>query len=286
MLITDSFVWINFPKTGSTFARESLKKLYRIPWWDLAKKSRMRGRWCQEALVPEMRPGVGNRHGRLTPHGVVSQIPAEEVGKPVVSCLRNPCERLLSLYAYGDWRKTDQLPRPEALIVADFPGFPELTFEQFVDYFHKEYGDSVIKVGREHVQVGPQSADFLRFFTNQEAGHGSFLSYESWEALEHELGKIIFIPQGKLSEDLPRLLERFGHSKQDVDFIRCKPRSNSSSQRVLLTGLPKALRKNVSNYEWLLDAAHAGIEARGCVYAGCLKTRQASLRKANSALDK
>lgn len=82
MLVTDSFVMLNYPKTGSSFARKVIKDLYaRQP------KSWFRRRWCKELILPNIRTC-----GADDQHGCYSQIPPQYRNREVMSIVRNPFE--------------------------------------------------------------------------------------------------------------------------------------------------------------------------------------------------
>ena len=124
MIITESFVWINYPKTASTFVRNSLKELYEIKPLDFMKAWRFRSRFMKEVMCPELRPGTGERHGTPTPHGTVSQIPLIHKGLPVASAFRDPVDRYISLYNFGDWKSPDQMPESIDKIRETFSSYP------------------------------------------------------------------------------------------------------------------------------------------------------------------
>jgi hypothetical protein len=103
MIITESSVWMNFPKSGSTFVRKALRHLYQTRRRDLLRRFRMRRRSMREIMCPNLGQGhTEERRGRPTPHGVVSQIPPEFTHFPVISSIRNPLATLVFLYTYAD----------------------------------------------------------------------------------------------------------------------------------------------------------------------------------------
>jgi len=146
MIVTESFVWINYPKTASTFTREVLKELYAVRRLNLMKVWRFRSRFIKEVLCPELRPGTGSRHGTPTPHGTISQIPTDHWDLPVASAFRDPIERYVSLYNYGDWKVSDQMPEGIEKIRMRFPSYPDLGLADFIRYITFYYGKTSLRV--------------------------------------------------------------------------------------------------------------------------------------------
>jgi len=81
MIITDDFVMLNFPKTGSSFAREALKRLY-----------------ANRNIIELMLPKITEKRyrDRVDQHGTFRQIPLAHKNKPVLSITRNPLSRFQS----------------------------------------------------------------------------------------------------------------------------------------------------------------------------------------------
>ena len=122
MIITKDYVLLNFPKTGSTFVRETLKELYYRRGGLVNKLALATGldKWqpMQKALTAESRLETflvkrnikANNHfeelwlpiaydaqyisgvteKRKYIHGIFSQIPIEHRQKPILGIIRNP----------------------------------------------------------------------------------------------------------------------------------------------------------------------------------------------------
>ena len=256
MIITESFVWINFPKTGSTFAREVFRRLYSLPLLDRGKRRRFHGRWMREELVPETRPRVGERFGQPSPHGRVSQIPESFRGLPVVSALRDPVKRAYSLHSYGDWKKADQFPVPVAEIVAAFPEFPDLSFENYLDYIRHFGRKNCIKVGERLYALGSQSVDFVSFFANSTDPKLCPPSFESWESLADQLARVHFLDVDDLSAKLAAFLQASGFAEKDLEFIVTMPRINESAGLSAERGMPSSIQDGIRESEWLMELYH------------------------------
>ncbi len=251
MIITESFVWINNPKTASTFVRETLRQLYSIfPADSEGKRKRFQSRWIKEILCPEQRPGAGKRTGKPTPHGTVSQIPIQCRHLPVASAIRDSVSRYLSLYNYRDWQKLDQLPASIEVVLEHFPNFPNLGFEEFVEYSSKFYGTADLMVGDFCFRAGPLSMDFLRFFTVPQESNTAVISFESWEDLISQIQKTKFLETANINQSLHDFLLEFGFHKDDLAFIISKPPSNVSEKKFQNIQLDAEM---VQDTEWLLE---------------------------------
>jgi hypothetical protein len=254
MIITESFVWLNNPKTASTFIRKTLSELYNRRGKSLVALWRLRNRWMVELEVPELRPKAGLRAGKLTPHGTINQIPEKYVYLPVVSAIRDPVEKYLSLYSYADWKKTDQLPVALDVINKKYPNFPELSFEAFVDYTNDFYGNNRLVIGASVFNLGPMAADFLRFFCYSYDSNESAFYFQTWEALCSQLAKVIFFHSRTINLELYNFLLDLHFDSSDVDFLLSKSPENVSD-KIKLTSVNNSLRDCIRKREWLLTSA-------------------------------
>jgi hypothetical protein len=254
MIITESFVWINNPKTASTFVRNVLSELYRHRGKSLQARWRLRKRKFRELLVPERRPSSGARFGKPTPHGTVKQIPKQFSQLPVVSAIRHPVARYASLYYYADWKKVDQLPVQLEIIRKVFPNFPDLSIREFFEYTIKFYGNNTLVVGQSAFDIGPMSADFLRFFSSESGDEENKFIFESWESLTEQLRRITFLNSSKINQELFTFLLMLEFDPKDIVFLKNKAPDNVS-EKSKTTDLSDPFRELVRNTEWLLDYA-------------------------------
>ena len=112
MILTPSFVFIHYPKTGGTFVSTMLHRL-----WDGRSRHRTRVNWFRRRTGRN-----GTRIVELNKHGTCREIPASHDGRAVLSCIRSPYDRLVSQYEFRWWR--DQPPAPVDQIRKEFPDFP------------------------------------------------------------------------------------------------------------------------------------------------------------------
>ncbi len=250
MIITESFVWINFPKTASTFVRECLRELYTVPWWNFAKQKRFKTRWIREINVPNIRSENPLRKGKPTPHGIVRQIPPEHKNLQIVSAVRMPLNWRLSLYRYADWKKKQALTMPIGRIIAKYPKFPDLTFDEFTSYLEFIQTERKIKIGDQEILLGIQSAAMLEFFSDYKKENYDELQFETQADLFALFEKIRFFDAETISVDLHSFLFEIGFCKTDISFILRKKRVNSSKQ----TPKPASTTtfEKIKNDEWIV----------------------------------
>lgn len=241
MLITDRFVMINFPKTGSNFAREAIRQAHWHPP-DLAERISRRIR-RPERLFKDllMKPihfnAAYNAIAVPRAHGQVQQIPEEHRKKLIMSVSREPVSRMISLYEFRAWEK-EVRPSVEA-VKAVFPHFPDLTFN---DYFQFQMGlayQSAMPVGMRTI-VGPLTLHFIRFYAHDPLR--TALSLRDDTDLRKEWSdhfpQVRFLHTDNLNEELKAFLISMGYSRKSVEFIREKGKVNTSprTQRSYFTG--------------------------------------------------
>ncbi|MDY6952653.1 MAG: sulfotransferase family 2 domain-containing protein, partial [Thermodesulfobacteriota bacterium] len=163
MIITDDFVVLNYPKTGSSFVRKALKIAYWNRFSGTSLLERLfyrlkikRRPMFREIFLPNIK--VANS-GRKDQHGTYEQIPPEFRDREVVTAVRNPYERLLSAYEHRHWVQFPPMKRENLLSI--FPHFPDLSFEDFL---------KLNEVGKDHriphiiikADIGIQTIQFIQ----------------------------------------------------------------------------------------------------------------------------
>ena len=224
MIITDSFVFLNYPKTGSTFVREALSELYK-------KKQKKRWPWSRNKRhfemyqAPNVRDISPQRRGQPNPHGTYWQIPERARHLPVYSVFRDPLRRFVSAYHYADWKKKEALLDELDTIREKFPMFPELEISDFLAYIHT--------FTRRKLTVGgikyPWAADFVHFFLRDaDKADEKILEFSSRKVLQSAMGNVIFLNNSNLNQELADMLVTHGFDENDVAFIRTRAKSNVS----------------------------------------------------------
>lgn len=248
MIITDEFVMLNFPKTGSSFARKMIKKLYAEAGLPL-----------EELLLPNIRNLQAR--GKVDHHGSFCQIPLEHKSKPVISIIRNPLDRFLSTYMYKAWADSPPLPLSE--IIDKYPDFPNLSIDEFIR-LQDESVSCRLGYDVKKAEIGMQSIQIVQmFFKNPEATlknifTGNYLKDE----LLSEIGKIKFLNQENLRNDLFDFLVDLGFKKEEADFIFNEKASNVTNydiddKSLLITD---NARSYITDKEWLYNMIWKNIE--------------------------
>lgn len=233
MLITDQFVMINFPKTGSAFSRDALKRIHKTG--NLRRALERRG-FAKPALrellmVPfYFTKEQESANGRPdSEHGCVTQVPADHRGKAIVSVMRDPVSRLVSLYEFRSWAKH---PFPGKQQLTEwFPKFPNLSFEEFYRYIH-ELSLSFAQPPGLQTEVGPLTTQFIRFYARDPLKTILSLREDTDLRKDYDLHfpKVHFLHTENLNRELHSLLLEFGYPKEKIAFILEKEKMNTSER--------------------------------------------------------
>ncbi len=259
MIITDDFVLLNFPRTGSTFLRDALKRLYAgegegrrslvrhcLGW----TKPRMR-----ELILPIDRTFSALARKRRSQHGTYAQIPTRYRKLPVISVMRNPYDLYVSHYEFGFWR--NNLPSGRRVPWGPAADNPDLSFEEYIEMMYGPGLDDVLMGRERRADVGHLTVHFLKFFSREPERVIDALTdeYIDDQLFRDDLAPIRFLHLESLVEELRRFLEEMGHSMNRTTFLRDLPRQNEAHQRQgrhwseYLTG---GLRERIRRKERLL----------------------------------
>ncbi len=247
MVVTDSFVLINYPKTGSTFARAVLREIYAL---QLADRSLLRKitdgvhvtskPFFEELMLPNIK--VKHVKRPRDQHGCFCQIPDKYRDKKITTIIRNPYSRFMSAYTYKWWQKYP--PLQAELLEKNFPNFPDLSLDEYVDLMQMAMIHGRLE-GKNIEGVGDQTVQFIQMFFKQPESVLSSLSqaYINSEKPFDDIADIHFIQQENLNNQLAELLTEHGYAKKYSDYARSKERVNvtESSQDRAKMWTPKAL---------------------------------------------
>jgi hypothetical protein len=213
VLVTSRFVVINLPKTGSSFVRQVIKRIY----------ARRRWRWRADRFLKElMLPRT--RYAGVDQHGWVSQIPNAYRHLPIVSVVRNPYERMVSDYDFRWWADHPNLPAEE--LQRRFPHFPDLSFDEFAEFWDVKATQRLN--GENPLGLGFQTVQFVNFFF---LNYGRALSslgddYVESGAFREDMADVTFLRQERLRDELAAWLQRFDFSEAEVELCRTYPLVN------------------------------------------------------------
>ncbi len=218
MLICDEFLMLNLPKTGSSFARSAIKevfrqrssKLNRVLYNLRIKEPPLKEYLTHNLYIP------GRRKGQ---HGTYIQIPEKYRDKDLVSVVRNPFTKFISGYEYQFWVKRP--PLPKALIESEFPSFPNLSLDQFVDFSMK--AADLRSNSTNKMRLGMQTLQFIQMFFKEpsrvianidEAYLSSDKKYRS------DMADVTLLRQEYLRHDLCEFLKHKGFSEEELNIIK------------------------------------------------------------------
>ncbi len=254
MLITKKFVIINFPKTGSTFVRETLKKIHSdIDNNDrffsfIKKKNNLLNLWLPNIRADKLRYGVEDEHG------LCCQIPKEHSYKKIVSVKRDLFERYISVFEYGDWKVSPWLD--EKVILNKFKNYPNLSFKEFIQLM-LEFNPWELhpKVNRK-LPIGAASSQFIAFYFKKPFEILSKIdeNYLSSSSFKSDMFDVHFLNQSNLNDDLYNFLLSNGYKKNDLKDVKTAKKINNSTpeDKSISDYFDESLKNRVKEKEKLL----------------------------------
>lgn len=230
MIATKDFVMINFPKTGSSFARKFIHDAYTTQ-----KESRSRlFPWGKKLSKKEFeyisisKVGEGTYNGLVDQHGKRCQIPQKHIKKKIVSITRNPFSRYRSIYQYGWWKQNP--PAPLHTIKKAFPNFPNLNFEEFFAMLDKYGTPNILEGANPSIEIGYHSAQFIRYFHKRPQQLLTSINAQFIEssACTECFQDVSFLRQETLRRDLTHLFQTLGFNSKQIEAIAAAPSLNKS----------------------------------------------------------
>jgi hypothetical protein len=225
MLVSKHFIFLNFPKTGSSFVRKTLKDLNS----DLSLYDKFfLNRRIKEVLLPSVRIKNKN-YSQKDAHIICYQLTEDQKRKDIFSVIRNPVHRMVSYYEYGFWKNVDELPIPFEKLKEFYPEFPNISFS---DYLHLMNSKEVLtglfpSINFSECKFGFQSLFFLLFFLKD-----PFRFFEigdfSLKNISENLVKVNFLYSEELNANLFDVLLNYGYQKRKIEFIRHANKVNES----------------------------------------------------------
>lgn len=216
MIITDKFVLLDFPKTGTTFTTTVLRNIHgkrrrsirmlpeRLQEKILAKRGLERPDYSEVRIPrPEATPQKKQKTSR---HGGYRDIPEWARHLPIVSVMRNPFSRYTSaiLYRMRSRKRIRHMADPDELQTL-YPGYPELDFPEFYDMMHRfepDFGSSMV---RPRIDLGAHSIAFIQTYFRDPVA--------VFEKIDHD-----YIESGAYREDMPEI--HFLHQENLRDEFR------------------------------------------------------------------
>jgi hypothetical protein len=188
----------------------------------LRRASRTPGPGDSYAAGRALMPVLG--HLDVKKHGSSRHVPPPFRHLPLVSTLRNPFDRYVSTYEFGWWKKEDRW-RPTWLagMKSEFPQYPDLSFEEFVEM--SKYLDRFSVCDRPAAPtVGLQTRELIHFFCQNSADVVLQIAQASDEVaaklLRDDMFPVHFLRTNDLNASLVEYLESVGIPAERLEPIR------------------------------------------------------------------
>lgn len=259
MIITNDFVLLNFPKTGSTYARNRIKEIYekKDSYSKLLRKLGLNKNYCIDLILPIYRTLSAQKAKRHTPHGAYYQIPTEHNDKPVYAVIRNPFDLYVSQFEFKEWGKNAEYIFDVDKMKRQYPHWPEIHFKEFVEIASTELVNDLLCNKASMAKIGRQSLNFIKFFAKDPDEIIDKLTdeYLDSEDILLEFNHINFLQNESLNDDLLHMLLGMGYKSNDLKELRKDIRDNVSDSRKQQTWeeyYDAALKQKVRYLERLL----------------------------------
>jgi len=219
--VTDDFVMLNFPKTGSSFARHVIKKLYaqRLSRWRAALEAlRICPRSVKDLRMPKIDEDL--HYGIKDQHGTLRQIPSAHRHKRILTITRNPLSRYWSAYRFRWW--AEHPPVDKSVILERYPHFPELSFSEYYEMMHIYGRANRLRGIRPKADVGLYTIQFIQFYFKDPDAVLKKLDdeYIGNDTFRVDMGENIrFIHQENMESELKEFLLEIGFSPEELAFI-------------------------------------------------------------------
>jgi hypothetical protein len=209
MLVTPDFVFINNPRTGTTYARQAIKAAYSVPG---------RVELVQELILPIRR---GWKSSGVDHHGTFEQIPPAFSHLAVASAVRNPFTLVVSSYELGIWKS--RVP-PDQSVLKRFDKFPDLSLLEYL-HFQESLMPMRWGISYEEHGVGAMSAHFIQMFAISAAlAFDRVRLGDPFGELSKLIANVKFLRQESLRAELGAFLTHFVGPDPARDAVALRPR--------------------------------------------------------------
>ena len=251
MLITNDFVMLNFPKTGSSFARDVIKRLYDN------RPSISNGKMSPAVIgLTLSKIDEINDYGIRDQHGTFRQIPSEHLHKPILSVMRNPISRYESTYFFRWWEKYP--PSSQSEIMKRYPGFPQLSFDEYYEMMHIYGRENRLQGITPKIDLGLMTIQFIQFYFKDPQAVLNKIDDNYIESKQYvnDIAPVMFIHQENLRKELMQFLIQLGIPAHEVEFIESMQKVNVTERNLLPsnkgTVIDDRVKKKIREREMLI----------------------------------
>lgn len=232
MVITNDFVFIHVPKNGGTFITKCILELYdkttdknrkrniidRLYYHLSRENTNYSNHYKSEALED-----LGIK--RVTQHQGCDEIPFKHKQKPIVSILRNPFDRYVSIYKFDWWGK--HIAVSEKILNRNFPNFPNLSFKKYMDLlFNYKFSLFKERIGT-NLDVGVYTFYYIKHFAKNYMDLLKNVQDIS-QLTDDDFYDVNFLHTEKINLELYEFLEKTGWPEKRIKFILTKGKVNAS----------------------------------------------------------
>ncbi|MBA3341912.1 MAG: sulfotransferase family 2 domain-containing protein [Gemmatimonadaceae bacterium] len=209
MLITENFVVLHQPKTGGTFVSDALLRIHGVV--------------CNVRKI-----GKSTNLAFETPYGEFivrgpkhntgcDEIPEGHKRKTVLTTVRNPYDRYVSLYEFGWWKKEEYLDwyrKSMPDLDQRYPAFPDIDFTDYLRFANRRE----IAAGTD---IGIQTVGFIeRYFKDAKRVLAELdEDYFSSGRYRADMFDVHFLQTDRLNRDLHEFLLAVGYPAAEIAFI-------------------------------------------------------------------
>lgn len=283
MLYTSNFIFIAYPKSGSSFVRKTIKSCH----------IRLRRRsdflphffwpedyWFEKQFKRDHPPGF-DQHGTRRQiaektNDKSSPCPnrAQKNIRQIVTTIRNPIAQFESDYNYEWWRRWEkEYARQVKKRYSAFPAWDAPTFYNYLGSYEKTK-EHEMGISLSGIQgVGPLSSRFIRFFLSTElleSLKNRLVSYdELFELFMEDTNEIHFLSQEALSQELSDLFKsagRFNVSELigQIGDVRVNKTKKEMPFRIDQSGLSDSFADNLRSQDrFMFDFFNSKMERKG-----------------------
>ena len=239
MIITDKFVLLAAPKTGTSFTTAVLRAIHarrrligRVLPLNLQQRVfrhfQLERPGYREHLIPRFE-SVATDKQRFSRHGSYRDIPESARNLTIAANVRDPFALYPSSYLFGmrSRKNIRHLADPEVL-KKNYPGYPDISFEQYYELIH-QYSTAQYLQGIDlAIELGEQTIRFIHLFFKDPAEVFRKIddNYIESESFREDMVDIHFIRQESLREDFKQFLQDMDYSQDECALVESFLRQN------------------------------------------------------------